>query len=187
MPLPSIMIQFAPWRRWTSSLLLLVGSFSVCLDGIELADRHWGDPTEVGEASDPNRPDLIELPRDEYARRMWLLIEGKKYGLTVDSDVEVVCTCTCCGDRCTMGAACCCSAVKHPVARPEGACRLIGPCGTGGAAAIQPEIAFKAYPLPDPVRGPEILSRQLAMAVSDQHPTEWLPEPPQPVPRSLSV
>lgn len=51
----------------------------------------------------------------------------------VDSG-ELVCTCTCCGDHCPMGDACCCGAPKVPRPEPAGIFfRALG-CNPGDAA-----------------------------------------------------
>ncbi|MCA9426283.1 MAG: hypothetical protein KC994_14475 [Candidatus Omnitrophica bacterium] len=70
-------------------------------------------------------------PQAEAVRKAWLKKFGDKWGLTENSDAEVVCSCTCCGDRCPMGAACCCQAPKYPMV-DSGLLSLRGPgCRAG--------------------------------------------------------
>lgn len=54
-------------------------------------------------------------PQAEAVRKAWLKKFGDKWNLDESAEAEIVCTCTCCGDRCPMGAACCCLAPKYPV------------------------------------------------------------------------
>jgi hypothetical protein len=69
----------------------------------------------IGRSCQPNEEEMNIDPQADAVRRAWLKKFGDKWGLSESSEAEVVCTCTCCGDRCPMGAACCCLAPKYPV------------------------------------------------------------------------
>lgn len=78
------------------------------------------------------RPGVAEEntdPQADAVRRAWLKKFGDQWGLGETSGAEVVCTCTCCGDRCPMGAACCCLAPKYPIVDGASFCFRGPGCG----------------------------------------------------------
>lgn len=127
---------------------------------------------------------LINLPKSEKARRLWLRLHGKRWGLTEDSEVEVICTCTCCGDRCRMGAECCCSADKIPVQPPKGLCSLSGRCQTPIHLPILTG-ALRWFTLPWVSEGLEMPQAFFGVIVQKAILQGIYPEPPTPVPKSF--
>lgn len=81
-------------------------------------------------------------PQAEAVRKAWLKKFGDRWNLDESTEAEIVCTCTCCGDRCPMGAACCCLAPKYPVT-DRGMGRLRGPgCQTSPEDAPIPPVSL---------------------------------------------
>jgi len=93
--------------------------------GVAVANCFDRQPTESEAPKEPKNEEPTD-PQEEAVRKAWLAKFGDKWGLDDSSEAEVVCTCTCCGDRCPMGAACCCLAPKYPVVDSDRVC-LKGP------------------------------------------------------------
>lgn len=172
--------QIGPGRRLTAAGVLLLWTSTFFLQaGLLLG---WRAPAATW-FSKKDASQLVELPRSEKARKIWLATHGARFGLTADSDVDVICTCKCCGDRCPMGASCCCSAEKIPVQRPAGACLLVQGCGPQTATPLLNIGEFRWYLAPPPFE-----SRVLTFDEefdSQPYPLPNDPElhPPTPIPK----
>ncbi len=172
-------------RVWTASLLLFAGCQNFLLDAQERIRTLLTPSSGISESNEESS--LIVIPKGERARRLWLLTYGPKFGLNLQSEVDVVCTCTCCGDRCTMGAACCCSAKKIPVSRPKGVCYLLASCGKSSPPMQIPADERKWYFPPDPLAGIHLFLFAMIHSYPDEFQLENPLEPPSPVPDSLMV
>ena len=106
-----------------------------------------------------------------------------KQRLTANADQVLICTCTCCGDRCKMGAKCCCSATKVPLQKVRGEIAFNTGCtpDNPGGGLAQP--AFNTQYLPEYVNLPQSpLIRDFDFFVQNEnfHSIDLKPESPPP-------
>jgi hypothetical protein len=97
---------------------------------------------------------------------------------------RVICTCTCCGERCPMGAKCCCDAPKVARGTPMGPYFSAMPCHPGENGATSPLLSFLGYRyLPADEFEPASLDRSgeaIAFAAERPQSVVGAPDPPPP-------
>lgn len=119
---------FGPHRGIALFLLVSFLSTPLAECGVTISLIAAASISEIEITSETEQPNVLD-PQAEAIRQAWLKKFGPKWGLQESSQAEVVCTCTCCGDQCPMGAACCCLAPKYPVVEGDSIClRGLG-CG----------------------------------------------------------
>jgi len=90
---------------------------------------------------EPSQPSFPDAEIEAYLKAL-----KRKWGIPEEKSIEVVCTCKCCGDRCPMGAACCCPSEKIPLVTGKGpSLRGIGCFGEAGKRPDCPASLFWVY------------------------------------------
>lgn len=121
-------------------------------------------------------------PQAEAIRKAWLKKFGDKWSLDESAEAEIVCTCTCCGDRCPMGAACCCLAPKYPVMDRGMGCFRGPGCQTSPEDSPIPPVSIAwFYLLPENMADAFDPSRIESAAPSNRD-SIWKPLPDSPPP-----